>query len=43
MEAPKKLEDIADMAGNPQDRNMLMKIAQKEKENHNFIKQLMEK
>lgn len=42
-EQHRKLEDIADMSENPQDRNMLMKIAQKEKENYNYIKQLMGK
>jgi len=39
----RKLEDISEMMSNPQDKNMLMKIAQKEKENHTYIKQLMEK
>ena len=39
----RKLEDISEMASNIQDKNMLMKIAQKEKENYNYIKQLMEK
>lgn len=38
----RKLEDVAEMAEG-QDRNMLMKIAQKEKENYSYIKQLMEK
>lgn len=38
----RKLEDIAEMAS-PQDKNMLMKIAQKEKENYNYLKQIMEK
>lgn len=42
-ETSRKIEDIADMAGNQQDRNMLMKIAQKEKENHSYIKSLVEK
>ena len=42
-ETSRKLEDIADMASNQQDKNMLMKIAQKEKENHSYIKQLIEK
>lgn len=42
-EQHRKLEDIADMAENPQDKNMLMKIAQKEKENYGYIKQLVEK
>ena len=39
----RKLEDISEMAENQQDKNMLMKIAQKEKENYNYIKQLVEK
>lgn len=39
----RKLEDISEMMSNPQDKNMLMKIAQKEKENYNYIKQLVEK
>ena len=39
----RKLEDISEMAPNPQDKNMLMKIAQKEKENYSYVKQLVEK
>lgn len=39
----RKLEDISEMATNQQDKNMLMKIAQKEKENYSYIKQLAEK
>lgn len=39
----RKLEDISEMATNQQDKNMLMKIAQKEKENYSYIKQLVEK
>jgi hypothetical protein len=42
-EQHRKLEDIAEMAHNMQDKNMLMKIAQKEKENYNYLKQLAEK
>ena len=42
-EQHRKLEDIAEMAHNMQDKNMLMKIAQKEKENYNYIKQLIER
>ena len=42
-ETSRKLEDVADMAENQQDKNMLMKIAQKEKENSQYIKQLIEK
>ena len=42
-ETSRKLEDVADMAENQQDKNMLMKIAQKEKENSHYIKQLVEK
>lgn len=39
----RKLEDIAEMAENPQEKNMLMRIAQKSKENYMNIKQMMEK
>ena len=39
----RKIEDVAEMAENTQDKNMLMKLAQKEKENYNYIKQMMEK
>lgn len=39
----RKLEDISEMATNQQDKNMLMKIAQREKENYSYIKQLVEK
>ena len=42
-ETSRKLEDVADIVENQQDKNMLMKIAQKEKENYNYIKQLTEK
>lgn len=42
-ETSRKIEDIADMAENQQDKNILMKIAQKEKENSQYIKQLVEK
>ena len=39
----RKIEDISEIATNQQDKNMLMKIAQKEKENYSYIKQLVEK
>lgn len=39
----RKIEDIGEMAHNQQDKNMLMKIAQKEKENYTYMKQMMEK
>lgn len=39
----RRLEDISEMASNQQDKNMLMKIAQKEKENMSYIKSLVEK
>ena len=39
----RKLEDVAEMAHNPQDKNMIMKIAEKEKENYNYLKQMMNK
>ena len=41
-EGYRKLEDIGEMA-NPQDKNMIMKIAQKEKENYSMLKQIIEK
>lgn len=42
-ECYRKIEDVAEMADNQQDKNMLMKVAQKEKENYNYLKQIMEK
>lgn len=39
----RKLEDIAEMAQNPQEKSMLMRIAQKSKENYMNIKQIAEK
>ena len=42
-EYSRAIEDIADMAENPQDRNMLLKIAQREKEHYSNLKQMMEK
>ncbi len=42
-EQHRKLEDIAEMAHSQQDKNMLIRIAQKEKENYNSLKQLVDK
>lgn len=39
----RKLEDISEMANNMQDKNMIMKIAQKEKENYMALKQIIDK
>ena len=39
----RKLEDVSEMAHNQQDKNMIMKIAEKEKENYNYLKQLVNK
>ena len=39
----RKLEDIAEMAENPQEKNAMMKVAQKEKENYMMLKQMTEK
>ena len=39
----RKLEDISEMATNPQEKNMLMKVAQAEKENYHHLKQMVEK
>lgn len=42
-EGYRKLEDLGEMAHNPQDKNMIMKVAQKEKENYMALKQMSEK
>lgn len=39
----RKLEDVAEMTENQQEKNMVMRIAQKEKENYMALKQMMEK
>ncbi len=39
----RKLEDIADMAENPQDKNTIMRVAQKEKENYHYLKQILDR
>ena len=39
----RKLEDISEMAHNQQDKNIIMRVAQKEKENYNILKQMTEK
>lgn len=40
-ECYRQLEDVAEMIQNPQEKNMVMKVAQAEKENYNYLKQLM--
>lgn len=42
-EGHRRIEDVAEMADNQQDKSMLIKIAQKEKENYTYLKQLMDK
>lgn len=42
-EGTRKLEDVSEMATNPQEKNMIMRIAQKEKENYMALKQMTEK
>lgn len=42
-EYSRALEDLADMAENPQEKNMLMRIAQREKEHYSNLKEMMEK
>lgn len=39
----RNLEDIAEMSSNPQEKQMLMKVAQAEKENYHNLKQMMSK
>lgn len=40
-ETYRKLEDVAEMVTNPQEKNVIMKVAQAEKENYNYLKQIM--
>lgn len=42
-EYSRALEDLADMAESQQDKNMIMKIAQREKEHYMNLKQMLEK
>ena len=42
-EQSRRLEDISEMAHNQQDKNMIMKVAEKEKENYNYLKQIANK
>lgn len=42
-EQSRKLEDIAEMSENPQEKNNLMKIAEKQKEYYRTIKTMMDK
>ena len=42
-ETGRKLEDIADMSKNMQEKNMLTKVAQKEKEHYMTLKQMIDK
>lgn len=39
----RRLEDVAQMAHNMEDKNMITKVAEKEKENYNYLKQLANK
>lgn len=42
-EQARKIEDVAEMVTNPQEKNTLMKIADREKEHHRTIKEMIEK
>ena len=42
-ESYRKYEDLADMAKNSQDRSQLMKMAKREKEHYDAIKEMVEK
>ena len=39
----RRLEDVAQIAHNPQDKNIITKVAEKEKENYTHLKQLVDK
>ena len=42
-EQSRRLEDVAEMAESSQEKQTLTKIAQKEKENYMYLKQMMQK
>ena len=42
-EGYRTLEDISEMVTNPQEKNVIMKVAQAEKENYHHLKQIMDK
>lgn len=42
-EGYRTLEDISEMVTNPQEKNVIMKVAQAEKENYHHLKQMMDK
>lgn len=42
-EQARRIEDVADMVTNPQEKNTLIKIAEREKEHHRTIKEMLEK
>lgn len=42
-EGYRKLEDVGEMAHNPQDKNVIMRVAQKEKENYMTLKQIADR
>ena len=42
-ECQRKMEDLADMAKNSQDKNTLMKISQREKDHYTTLKETLEK
>lgn len=42
-EGYRKLEDISEMVQNPQEKNVLMRVAQAEKQNYQQLKQVMDK
>ena len=39
----RRLEDVSQLAHNPQDKNIITKVAEKEKENYTHLKQLVDK
>lgn len=39
----RKYEDLAEMAENPQEKSMIMKIAEREKEHYKTLKEMLEK
>ena len=42
MESARELEDVSEMATNSSDKQKLMKMAEREKEHHKYIKEMLE-
>ena len=37
----RRIEDVSEIVDNPQEKNVIMKVAQAQKDNYNYLKQIM--